>query len=59
MDMFDTFIKCISVIYVIKLILKNNLFIYHLKIKIKFLGLDIEDKSKEKSAPSSQAMSLS
>ncbi|EOR28206.1 hypothetical protein A500_00285 [Clostridium sartagoforme AAU1] len=52
MDMFDTFIKCISIIYVISLILKHNLFIHHLKIKIKFLGLDIEVKSKEKSAPS-------
>ncbi|MGG7141982.1 hypothetical protein ACQPVP_00745 [Clostridium nigeriense] len=52
MDMFDTFIKCISIIYVIRLILKHNLFIHHLKIKIKILGLDIEVKSKEKSAPS-------
>ncbi|WP_162472306.1 hypothetical protein [Clostridium hydrogeniformans] len=50
--MFDTFIKCISVIYIIRLILKHNLFIYNLRIKIKFLGLDIEVKSKEKSAPS-------
>lgn len=52
--MFDTFIKCISIVYVIKLILLHNLFIHHLKIKINFLGLDIEVKSKEKSAPSSQ-----
>ncbi|WP_238907630.1 hypothetical protein [Clostridium sp. YIM B02506] len=52
MDMFDTFIKCISIIYVIRLILKHNIFIHHLKIKIKFLGLDIEVKGKEKSAPS-------
>jgi hypothetical protein len=50
--MFDTFLKCISTIYVIRLILTHNLFIHHLKIKIKFLGLDIEVKSKEKSAPS-------
>ena len=54
LDMFDTFIKCISIIYVIRLILKHNLFIHHLKIKIKFLGLDIEVKSKEKSAPSNE-----
>ena len=40
------------IIYVIRLVLKHNLFIHHLKIKIKFLGLDIEVKSKEKSAPS-------
>ena len=50
--MLDTFIKCIAIIYVINLVLKHNLFIHHLKIKIKFLGLDIEVKSKEKSAPS-------
>ena len=35
-----------------KMILKHNLFIHYLKIKVKFLGLDIEIKSKEKSAPS-------
>jgi hypothetical protein len=52
LDMFDTLIKCISIIYVIRLILKHNIFIHHLKIKIKFLGLDIEVKGKEKSAPS-------
>ena len=52
--MFDTFIKCIAIIYIIRLVLKHNLFIHHLKIKIKFLGLYIEVKSKEKSAPSSQ-----
>ena len=50
--MFDTFIKYISIIYVIRLVLNHNLFIDYLKIKIKFLGLDIEVKSKEKSAPS-------
>jgi hypothetical protein len=52
LDMFDTFIKCASIVYVIKLVLKHNLFIHHLKIKIRFLGLDIEVRSKEKSAPS-------
>lgn len=50
--MFDTFIKCILAIYVIRLILKYNLFMHQLKINIKFLGLDLEVKSKEKSAPS-------
>lgn len=54
LDMFDTFIKCASIVYVIKLVLEHNLFIHHLKIKIKFLGLDIEVRSKEKSAPSSK-----
>jgi hypothetical protein len=52
--MLDTFIKCLSIVYVIKLIFKHNLFIYHLKVKIKFLGLDIEVKGKEKSAPSNK-----
>lgn len=52
--MLDTFIKCVSIVYIIKLILKHNLFIHHLKIKVKLLGLDIEVKSKEKSAPSKQ-----
>ena len=50
--MLDTFIKCESIVYVIKLVLKHNLFIHHLKIKVNFLGLDIEVRSKEKSAPS-------
>ncbi|WP_297422378.1 hypothetical protein [Clostridium sp.] len=54
MDMLDTLIKCASIIYVIKLILKHNLFVYHLKIKTKLLGLDIKVKSKEKSTPSDQ-----
>lgn len=54
LDMLDTLIKCASIIYVIKLILKHNLFVYHLKIKTKLLGLDIKVKSKEKSTPSDQ-----
>ncbi|NMM64332.1 hypothetical protein HBE96_17040 [Clostridium sp. P21] len=45
-------IKCVSIVYIIRLVLQHNLFVYNLKIKIKFLGLDIEIKSKEKSAPS-------
>ncbi|WP_162484842.1 hypothetical protein [Clostridium scatologenes] len=52
--MLDTIIKCVSIIYIIRLVLQHNLFVYNLKIKIKFLGLDIEVKSKEKSAPSSK-----
>ncbi len=54
LDMLDTLLKCASIIYIIRLILKHNLFIYHLKISVKFLGLNIEIKSKEKSAPSQQ-----
>ncbi|MBC2580075.1 hypothetical protein [Clostridium sp. DJ247] len=52
--MLDTLIKCASIVYVIRLVLKHNLFVCHLKINIKFLGLDIEVKSKEKSTPSQQ-----
>jgi len=52
--MLELTIKSFVTIYIIKLVLKHNLFIHYLKIKIKFLGLDIEVKSKEKSAPSSQ-----
>ncbi|WP_346888691.1 hypothetical protein [Clostridium sp. UBA1056] len=54
MDMLELTIKSFVTIYIIKLVLKHNLFIHHLKIKVKFLGLDIEVKSKEKSAPSNQ-----
>ncbi|WP_238916810.1 hypothetical protein [Clostridium sp. YIM B02555] len=51
--MIVTFILCASIIYVIRLILRHNLFVHHLKIKSKFLGIDIEIKSKEKSTPPS------
>ncbi len=54
LDMLELTIKSFVTIYIIKLVLKHNLFIHHLKIKVKFLGLDIEVKSKEKSAPSNQ-----
>ncbi|KAJ50177.1 hypothetical protein CTM_19014 [Clostridium tetanomorphum DSM 665] len=56
--MFDTFIKCISVVYVIKLVLKHNLFIHNLKIKFKFLGLNIEVKIKEKKCSIQQRVAL-
>ncbi len=54
LDMLELTIKSFVTIYIIKLVLKHNLFIHHLKIKVKFLGLDVEVKSKEKSAPSNQ-----
>lgn len=50
--MLELIIKSFTTIYIIKIVLDHNLFIHHLKIKIKFLGLDLEVKSKEKSAPS-------
>lgn len=58
LDMFNTFIKCISVIYVIRLILKHNFLINNFKIKIKFLCLDIEVKSKEKKCHILQRLAL-
>ncbi|MGG7162814.1 hypothetical protein [Clostridium ihumii] len=50
--MLELIIKGFFAIYIIRLVLKHNLFIHYLKISIKFIGLDIEIKSKEKSAPS-------
>ena len=54
LDMLELIIKSFVVIYIIRLVLKHNLFIHYLKISIKFIGLDIEIKSKQKDAPSSQ-----
>jgi hypothetical protein len=54
LDMLELTIKSIFAIYIIRLVLKHNLFIHYLKISIKFIGLDIEIKSKQKDAPSSQ-----
>ncbi|MFR1926644.1 MAG: hypothetical protein ACLS2V_11610 [Clostridium paraputrificum] len=50
--MFELIIKVGAVIYIIRLVLKHNLFISKLRIKVKFLGLDIEISSKEKRHPS-------
>lgn len=50
--MLEIIIKGTFVIYIIKLILKHNLFVSNVKIKIKFLGLHIEFQSKEKKHPS-------
>ena len=50
--MIELLIKCIFSTYVIKLVLKHNLFISSLKLKIKFLGIDLEIKNKEKKHPS-------
>lgn len=51
-DLLFLLILSFVTIYIVRLILNNNLFIHYLKITIKFVGLDIEIKSKEKSAPS-------
>jgi len=52
--MLELIIKSFTAIYIIRLVLKHNLFISKLIIEIKFLGIHIEINSKEKSAPSSQ-----
>ena len=50
--MLEIIIKGLFVLYIIRLALKHNLFIKTIKIKVKFLGLDIEIRSKEKKHPS-------
>ena len=52
--MFVLIIKRFVVIYIIRLILKHNIFIHSLKISVKFIGLDIEVRNKQKDAKSSQ-----
>ena len=52
LDMLELIIKSFATIYIIKLVLKHNLFISKLIIKIKFLGIHIEINSKEKKHPS-------
>ena len=50
--MLELTLKSLVTIYIIKLVLKHNLFISKLIIKIKFLGIHIEVNSKEKKHPS-------
>ena len=52
--MLELTIKGFFAIYIIRLILKHNLFISKLIIKIKFLGVHIEINGKEKKHPSDQ-----
>ncbi|MCR1934219.1 hypothetical protein [Clostridium tepidum] len=52
--MLELLIKGVFVFCIISLILKHNLFISTIKIKVKFLGLDMEVDSKEKKHPSSK-----
>lgn len=51
--MLELIIKSLVVIYIIRLVLKHIFFVHYLKISVKFIGLDIEIKSKQKDAPSS------
>jgi len=50
--MLELMIKSFATIYIIRLVLKHNLFISKLIIKIKFLGIHIEVNGKEKKHPS-------
>jgi len=50
--MLELIIKSIAVIYIVRLVLKHNLFVSNLIIEIKFLGIHIEINSKEKKHPS-------
>ena len=52
LDMLELIIIGIIIVYIIKTVLKHNLFILKIKIKIKFLSLDIEIRSKKKKHPS-------
>ena len=52
LDMLELIIKSITALYIIRLVLKHNLFISKLIIKIRFLGIHIEIDSKEKKHPS-------
>ncbi|HCO73390.1 MAG TPA: hypothetical protein DIT16_00870 [Clostridium sp.] len=54
LDMLELTIKSFVTIYIIKLVLKHNLFISKLVIKLKFLGIHIEVSGKEKKHPSEQ-----
>ncbi|NFF30742.1 hypothetical protein FCV12_10750 [Clostridium botulinum] len=54
LNMLELTLKSLVTIYIIKLVLKHNLFISKLIIKIKFLGIHIEVNSKEKKHPSSE-----
>ncbi|MBU3136179.1 hypothetical protein KPL39_07835 [Clostridium gasigenes] len=50
--MLELIIKSVSTIYIIRLVLKHNLFVSKLIIKVKFLGIHIELNGKEKKHPS-------
>ena len=52
--MLELMIKSFATIYIIRLVLKHNLFISKLVIRIKFLGIHIELNGKEKKHPSDQ-----
>ena len=53
-DMLEFILLMILLLIFIRLTYKSNVFFNYIRIKIKVIGLDIEIKSKEKSAPSDQ-----
>jgi len=53
-DMLEFILLMILLLIFIRLTDKSNVFFNYIRIKIKVIGLDIEIKSKEKSAPSNQ-----
>ena len=52
--MLELMIRSFAIIYIIRLVLKHNIFISKLVIEIKFLGIHIELNGKEKKHPSDQ-----
>ncbi|WP_096878003.1 hypothetical protein [Clostridium amazonitimonense] len=50
--MLELIIKSFTTVYIIKLVLKHNLFVSKLIIKIRFLGVHVEVDGKEKKHPS-------
>jgi hypothetical protein len=54
LDMLELIIKSFTAIYIIRLVLKHNLFISKLVIQVKFLEINIEVDSNEKKHPSNK-----
>ena len=52
--MLELIIKSFVAVYIIRLVLKHNLFISKLIIKVNFLGIQIEVNGEEKKHPSQQ-----
>jgi hypothetical protein len=52
--MLELNIKSYTALYIIRLVLKHNLFISKLVIQVKFLGINIEVDSNEKKHPSDE-----
>jgi hypothetical protein len=59
LDMLELIIKTFAAIYIIRVVIKHNLFVSKLVIKVKFFGIHIEVDSKEKKHPSDQGWCFS